>query len=218
MSYQYKAPPKELILCQAKLLERIPRPSPARSMQNRSRDGKDECYYDLRNMCMKWGISHTRCATLAGTYPDEVAISLYPVITGLQCFETDLATYKNMLPFVQGWNELSSVKFELSNSNILDATPNCKVHDLDFMGQVDKVYDKVIAYVNRIQQLGPVCVSLWNSYAMKGLTEKQHLALLDQLIVDLDKTFVIRDMCRSKYIDNHIPMSNQTLVITAKGR
>jgi hypothetical protein len=181
-------------------------------MQNRSRDGKAGCYYSMRNLCMEFGISYASYAGLFGTYPDEVAIALHPVIVGLQGFELDATTYRNMLEFTEGWNQGSNIKLRVTQGNILDATPNCRVNDLDFMGHLDSTYDNVLAYINRIELIGPVCVSLWNSYG-NGITTKQHEGLLNQLKADVERTFDTLALNRYSYTDNHIPIANQVHII-----
>jgi hypothetical protein len=171
----------------------------------------------VRNLCLRWGINQSKYLGLCGTYPDDIAIQMFPVVKSIQCVERDPIVCEEMAQFSARWVELTGLGLSYIQGNILDLHSTARVNDLDFMCPWDEeLCDRVLSFVSNIQLSGPVCVELWTPYGRgpKGeITKANQEQLLSSLISRIGEVVNVLDGFNTSYVDNHVPILHQTLII-----
>jgi hypothetical protein len=165
---------------------------------------------------LEFGLRNEKCLSLAGTYPDDIAVNMYPVIGSIEAVETNKRICNDMLGFAQYWSALSGFKTTYTHGNILDQVSTARVNDLDMMCILsEQVVDSVSAFIERITLPGPIGIMIWNMYG-REITKAQHQDNLTKLLNRIACTFRINTTWGDSYRDSQNPMWHQTLVIERK--
>lgn len=214
---EYSSPPETLILAKHELLKQCSRPKPAHGMQDKCRDHKKWCQAKARNLCLQYGIYQAKYLGLCGSYPDDIAIQMYPAIRSMQCIEQDSVLFAELSGFIKNWNKLCGFNISCIPGDILKIKSSARVNDLDFMCILTQdICNQTLQFIKQIDLCGPICIMLWTSYgrgAAGKATKQNQTQLLDSFIKDVRVDNKVLDGFRSYYVDNHVPIMHQTLIL-----
>ena len=215
LSYEYPHPPIELIKTQLKC-EGI-RPSHSKVPNNR--ENKRDVYAKARNFLMSHGLSDAVCITLPSLYPDDIAISLYPVIKKLIGYENNDEIYPVLFEFIQALNNSGEFEFVLEDKgsilNIRDILHRKLLIDLDFNGNIshEKV-DEIIELLEKVRTTRKFGLIVWCSYG-RSIDMDEQLEILDHMEEIMEERFHISCGPDGDYLGEkaHVPMIYRTYIL-----